>query len=244
MKRCKLSKSRTTQLKAVILYSGGKDSNLALWYATNQGIQVKSLLSVIPETPESWMFHFPNSRWTVLQAEAMEMPVVQIETPNLKEEELSELNSAISRLKHRLEIDSLISGVVESNYQRSRLAGICERNGLKLITPLWKREPIGLIEEMLELDFDIRIVGVSALGLGEEWLGRRLDRKALGELCHLSKKYGIHPAGEGGEYETFVCDSPLFKRRIKITQTTKSWRHDSGIFLIKKAKLTEKYPLT
>ncbi len=239
-----MSGYKTDQPRAVILYSGGKDSNLALWYAVNQGIQVKSLLSVIPETSESWMFHFPNAKWTALQAEAMEIPVVQIETPNLKEEELNELDNSMSLLKRRLGIDSLVSGAVESNYQKSRLSRICKRNGLELITPLWKREPIGLIEEMLELDFDIRVVGVSALGLGEEWLGRKLDRKALEELSCLSRKFGIHPAGEGGEYESFVCDSPLFKRRIEITRTTKSWHHGSGILLVKEARLTEKYPST
>jgi len=233
---------RKTKTRAAILYSGGKDSNLALWHTIKQGIRVKCLLSAIPETPESWMFHFPNVEWTMLQAEAMEMPIVQVKSPSLKERELDELENSIPLLKQRLGIDSLISGAVGSNYQRSRLTDICKRNGLKLITPLWKRDPIELIEEMLKLNFDIRFVRVSALGLEEEWLGRRLDRGALKELCYLSKRYGIHLAGEGGEYETFVCDSPLFKRRIEIVRSTKSWCNDSGILLIKEARLTSKYP--
>lgn len=30
----------------------------------------------------------------------------------------------------------------------------------------------------------------------------------------LSKKYGVHVCGEGGEYETFTLDCPLFKKKI------------------------------
>jgi uncharacterized protein (TIGR00290 family) len=108
------------------------------------------------------------------------------------------------------------------------------------LVDLWKKDSTELISEMLHLNFDIRFVRVSALGLGEEWLGRKLDRKALTELTLLSRKYGFHLAGEGGEYETFVCDSPLFKKRIRITRTTKSWSQDSGTFYIKEAELVEK----
>lgn len=30
----------------------------------------------------------------------------------------------------------------------------------------------------------------------------------------LSEKYGVHVCGEGGEYETFTLDCPLFKKKI------------------------------
>lgn len=222
------------------LYSGGKDSNLALWHATRKKIKIECLLSMIPETAESWMFHFPNAEWTTLQAKAMGIPSVQVTVSSLGESEIKELDTAISGLKRSLNIDSLISGVVESSYQKSRLAQICEREELELLTPLWKRDSTELISDMLNLKFDIRFVRVSALGLGEEWLGRKLDRKALTELTFLSQKYGFHLVGEGGEYETFVCDSPLFKQRIEITRTTKTWSQDSGILFIEKAELVEK----
>ena len=235
-----MSQKNSVQKRAAVLYSGGKDSNLALLQATRIGIKVKCLLSMIPEMEESWMFHFPNAEWTALQAKALEISSVQVKVSSLGERELEELDTAISSLQRSLDINTLISGVVESSYQRSRLTQICERHGLELITPLWKKDSTELISEMLQLNFDIRFVGVSALGLGEEWLGRKLDRKAFTELILLSRKYGFHLAGEGGEYETFVCDSPLFKKRIKITRTTKSWSQDSGILHIKKAELVEK----
>jgi len=186
------------------------------------------------------MFHFPNAEWTALQAEAMEIPIVQVKVSGPREKESEELERSIPVLKAVFRLDSLISGVIASSYQRQRLVDMCKRNSLKLITPVWKKNPMQLIEEMLKAGFDIRFVGVSALGLGEEWLGRRLDRETLKELYRLTSKHGIHLAGEGGEYETFVCESPLFKRRIEITDAAKSWSHDSGIFFIKKARLVER----
>ena len=44
----------------------------------------------------------------------------------------------------------------------------------------------------------------------------------------LSKKYKINPAGEGGEFETFVLDSPLFKRKLSISNSLKHFSRDSG----------------
>ncbi len=32
----------------------------------------------------------------------------------------------------------------------------------------------------------------------------------------MPKKYKIHPAGEGGEFETFVLNCPLFKKSLKV----------------------------
>jgi diphthine-ammonia ligase len=30
----------------------------------------------------------------------------------------------------------------------------------------------------------------------------------------MNEKYGVNVCGEGGEYETFTLDCPLFKKRI------------------------------
>ncbi|MGC8961334.1 MAG: hypothetical protein ACP5K1_02675, partial [Candidatus Bathyarchaeia archaeon] len=63
------------ELRCILLYSGGKDSNLALWYAVHQGWSVNLLVSAIPDSPESYMFHYPNVEWTRLQAEALGYPI-------------------------------------------------------------------------------------------------------------------------------------------------------------------------
>jgi diphthamide synthase (EF-2-diphthine--ammonia ligase) len=56
----------------------------------------------------------------------------------------------------------------------------------------------------------------------------------------LHAKFGVHIGGEGGEFETFVLDGPIFKKRIEIQEAEKFWREDHGAYIIKKARLVKK----
>ena len=58
------------------LYSGGKDSTLAVHKMQEQGKRVELLISMVPENEFSYMFHRPNIKWTSLQAAAMGIPHV------------------------------------------------------------------------------------------------------------------------------------------------------------------------
>jgi uncharacterized protein (TIGR00290 family) len=84
------------------------------------------------------------------------------------------------------------------------------------------------------------VVSVSALGLDQEWLGRVLDDASIDELVALGKKFRFHVGLEGGEGETFVLDSPLFKKRVEVQESTPHWRGDSGYLQISKARLVPK----
>ena len=88
--------------------------------------------------------------------------------------------------------------------------------------------------------FSVLVVSVSALGLGEGWLGRTLDEEAIQELVQLGAKYRFHVAFEGGEGETFVLDCPLFGKRIEVLASTKTWSKDSGYLHIDQARLVDK----
>jgi len=63
-------------------------------------------------------------------------------------------------------------------------------------------------------------VQVAAYGLDESWLGRRYDADALAELVDLREECGVHPLGEGGEFETYVVDGPHMDRRIDMEYDT------------------------
>ncbi|HPA49924.1 MAG TPA: TIGR00289 family protein, partial [Methanofastidiosum sp.] len=52
--------------------------------------------------------------------------------------------------------------------------------------------------------------------------------------------YGVHLAGEGGEYETFVIDAPIFKKKIVIEKSRKKIENLNGIFLIDSVTLHDK----
>lgn len=223
-------------MRVAVLATGGKDSALALYKVLNEDHEVKYLVSMIPLREDSWMFHYPNIRLVDLFAEAAEIQLVKAETLAVKEREVEDLK----RLIEGIDVDAIVSGAIASNYQKSRIEKICEQLRLKCIAPLWHKNPLDILKEILDLKFEVIITGVYAYGFSEEWLGRKIDEASVKALIELNKQYGVSLVGEGGEYETLVLDAPFFKKRIKIVEAEKIWKNQSGYFLITKAKLENK----
>lgn len=226
-------------MKAAVLFSGGKDSTMAIYMAIKGGWNVEYLISMISENPESYMFHTSNIHLTELAAQAMDIPLIRANTQGEKEKELNDLKTVLQDLKDK-GVEAVFSGALASSYQKSRIEKICRDLFLESYTPLWQRDPKEYMEELLDLGFEVILVSVSAEGLDESWLGEKIDAQILENLISLHNKYGIHLAFEGGEAETLVVDCPLFKKRIKIQEIDKIWQGDSGYINIKKAYLKSK----
>jgi len=226
-------------MKAAVLFSGGKDSTMAVYKAMKDGWTVEYLLSMHSENPHSYMFHVPNIHLSQLLSQAMGIPLIQAETPGMKEEELEDLRKALSELKDK-GVEAIFTGAIHSQYQKSRIDQLCQELGLESIAPLWHRDPQEYMEEIIELGFEVVITSVSAEGLDESWLGRVITRELLEELRGLHEKYGLHLAFEGGEAETLVIDGPLFKKKLEILDSEKVWNFDNGHLIIKDAQLVEK----
>lgn len=186
------------------------------------------------------MFHFPNLRWTSLQAEAMGVPQLTAATEGVKEEELGDLRRAIEDAKSRYRLDGVYTGALASVYQKTRVERICSDLGLECVSPLWGADPEGHLRRLVTDGFSVMVVSVSALGLDQGWLGRMLDERSIGELVALGRKYRFHVGLEGGEGETFVLDAPSFSKRIEVRSATKHWSGDSGYLEISEAVLVPK----
>jgi len=218
--------------------SGGKDSTLAVYKAMKKGRHLKYVVSIIPQNSESYMFHFPNAGIARTHAELMGVPAVVRETPGVKEKELKELEDALESVSNK--VGAVSVGAVESVYQKARVEAICKRLGIDMIAPLWHMKPDKIWKDCVDNVFEVMMVGVGCEGLGKEWLGRIIDRKALKELTELSRKYDFHLGGEGGEFETTVLDCPMFSRRIRVKRGEIQWDGTSGMYLIKEIDLVEK----
>ena len=219
-------------MKVAALFSGGKDSSYALFVARHYAWEVTHLVTVFSSSPESYMYHVPAIELTRLAAQSIGVPLVEVVTPPEPEEELIPLRDRLARLG----VDGIVSGALASEYQRRRLDQICQEIGIRSFAPLWHKDPRELLGEMVDEGFEIMIVGCSAEGLDESWLGRVLDGKALEELDRLHRRYGIHVAGEGGEYESMVLHGPHMRQRIRV-EYEKEWRVHSGKIIVKKAWL-------
>lgn len=221
------------------MFSGGKDSTLALAKAKEKS-EVVCLITLISENKESYMFHTVNVGLTTLQAEALDLPIIQRVTEGRKEEELEDLKKAMQEAKITFNIKGIVTGAIQSEYQAGRIRKICAELDLQCLNPLWKKDQKELLEEIVEEGYKAIISGVFAYPLDRSWLGREIDREMIDRLVKLQEKYGISPAGEGGEIETTTLDAPPFRKRIEILESEIKTKGDSGVLVIKKARLIGK----
>jgi ABC transporter with metal-binding/Fe-S-binding domain ATP-binding protein len=230
----------------VSLFSGGKDSSWALHRALESGLDVSRLLTVHP-AGDSYMYHTPATELAALAAESVGIDLVEVSPDDFGADdvddagaqgdaELEPMEAALRAIADETALAGVTAGAVESEFQTSRIRAMCDRLGIDLFAPLWQEDPVELAESMLAAGFEIRIVQVAAYGLDESWLGRRYDADALAELVALRDEYGVHPLGEGGEFETYVVDGPHMDRRIDLTYDA-VWEGDRGHLAIRDARL-------
>lgn len=228
----------------ISLFSGGKDSSWALYRALDSGREVTQLVTVHPPA-DSYLYHVPATDLASLAAESIGIPLMEVvaedvggavESSRRGDEELAPLERALEELVSSGGYEGITAGAVESRFQRDRLQGMADRLGLELYAPLWHGAPIELLEQMVAAGLEIVVIAVAADGLDEDWLGRVVDREAIEALTRLRETHGVHPMGEGGEYETLVTDGPHMGRPIVI-EGQPTWDGTRGELLIETARL-------
>ncbi len=209
-------------IRTGVLFSGGKDSCLALHkYGKDK---VDCLLSVIPEDRDSFMFHKSDLRLLEKQAEMLDLPLILRETKGEKEKELDDLKELIEKSG----ISKLVIGRIKSNYQGERIGKICKELDVELIAPLWGYSAEKLWDELLDCGFKVIITKISCDGIPAELIGKIIDREKFEKLKKLAEKYKFSLDFEGGEAETAVLYMPEFKKDIKISYSLESedkYRH-------------------
>ena len=223
-------------MKLGILFSGGKDSYLALQYASEEN-EISCLLTLESKKEDSWMFHTPAIEWTKLQAEAMGLNHLTKETSGIKEEELGDLKSIIESAVSKHSIEGIVTGALASVYQSTRIQKICNELNLWCFNPLWQMPQNVLLQELISNNIESIITGVAAEPFDASWLGRLIDSNCIDNLLTLESSHKINPAGEGGEIESFVINAPLFTKSISVTKSQKYYSNFSGRLEIQEAFL-------
>lgn len=211
--------------KCAVLFSGGKDSCLAL-HKIWKKFDICYLLSILPRNFDSFMFHKPDFKLLERQAEMLGIDLLVMESKGEKEEELADLKKLLDAVKNKVEI--IVVGGIASSYQGNRVKKICNELGLKFYAPLWDYKGNKIWKELLDEKFKVILTKVSCEGLGKEWLGKIIGKKELSELKKLAEKYKFRIDFEGGEAESAVLKMPEFKKEICIKYNVKSegeYRH-------------------
>ncbi len=193
------------------LFSGGKDSTLAIHRMNDLGIKADLLITMVSDNDFSYMFHKPNIKCTELQAKAIGIKQVFHATKGEKEKELEDLEKTLVENN----VDALITGAVASTYQKERIEKICDKLSIKCHSPLWHIDPMVELNE-LSKNYNVIVTQIAAEGMDESMLGRRIDDDMIARLNEIHRRHGINLLFEGGEAESFVLDAPIFYRRIEV----------------------------
>lgn len=199
-------------MKVCSLFSGGKDSSYALARADERyGVDT---VATVRARDASMMYHVPASEAAKAVAEASEAEHIEVKEGD---DEIEPLHEIVERAQP----DLVTTGAVASEYQSSRIEKVAEEHGIDVFSPLWNTEPTEALREITD-EFEVVVTAVAAEGLGESWLGRRLDGSAVEDLIEVSEKHGVHPMGEGGEYETLAVAGPHMDGRLEL-EYRKEW---------------------
>lgn len=223
------------------LFSGGKDSTYAMYSAMCNGHSVECLISMIPESDESMLFHHPNIWVTELQSHAIGIPRVAAKSlPGDPMHEAGGLADVIYDAKLKYGINGIVHGGIRSIFQSRHFMKACRMHDLEVIAPLWQAGGAAYMRRLINEGFECMITGVSAGGLDQRWLGRVIDADALDDLERLAIKFGFSVDFEGGEAETLVVCCPAFSRRIRILRSDTIWDGVRGRFEIREATLEDR----
>ncbi|MDR0318876.1 MAG: diphthine--ammonia ligase [Nitrososphaerota archaeon] len=211
----------------VVSLSGGKDSVYALYSVLREGLDVKYLMFI----QTGGKAHLENKRMIELISEATGIPAVVV----------GKNSQDVGKALKKLGASMLISGVTTTPEHLDYYREILDPIGVKQYAPLFGKDPIAGLDEMLQLGFKCLIIEVdTALGADKEWLGRIIDQNIISEIKQRVAEKKINPIGEWGEYHTLVVDSPIYKKQINIEKANIEWKNTKGYYLIKKATLQPK----
>lgn len=217
-------------MRVVALVSGGKDSTYNMMQVTAEGHQVIALANLHPKDKDeldSYMYQTVGHQGIEKLAQAMELPLYRritrgnsINTKGsyepTEDDEVEDLYELLRQVKEEQQVQAVAVGAILSDYQRVRVENVCNRLQLISLAYLWRRDQTELLQEMIDSQVCAIIIKVAALGLmPDRHLGKSL-KEMQPYLLKMKEKYGLNVCGEGGEYETFTLDCPLFKSRIVV----------------------------
>ncbi|XP_074886470.1 diphthine--ammonia ligase isoform X2 [Buteo buteo] len=234
-------------MRVVALISGGKDSCYNMMQCVAAGHQIVALANLRPaentgQTDEldSYMYQTVGHHAIDLYADALDLPLYRgfikgtsVNTGRVyttcQEDEVEDLYHLMKLVKDKEGVEGVSVGAILSDYQRVRVEDVCRRLNLQPLAYLWRQKQEILLKEIISSNIQAIIIKVAAFGLDpDKHLGKTLDQMEP-DLLELSEKYGVHVCGEGGEYETFTLDCPLFKKKI-VVDSAKVVVHSADAF--------------
>ena len=193
----------------VASWSGGKDSAMAYYRATQSGMIPKRLLTMFQEDEEISKSHALPLRVIQAQAERLNVPLM-IRGAGWDDYEMKFIDAMdecrLAGITHGVFGDIDLEGHLEW------VQKTCAKSEVIPIHPLWQEPRRSILEELLEVGFEAVIVVINTRMMPREYIGRTFTSELMDELEEL----GIDSCGENGEFHTVVIDGPIFSSRVPV----------------------------
>lgn len=199
---------------ALVSWSTGKDSAWSLHAVrTEKRVEPAGLLTTVTAPYGRVSIHGVREELLRRQAQETGLPLRRVSIPYpcsndvYEEALLGELTRAREEgITHVVFGDLFLEDVRE---YRERLL---ERARLTGVFPLWRRDTRELATEMLAGGLRGVLVCVDSARLPPTFAGRRFDESLLADLPAR-----VDPCGERGEFHTFACAGPMFRKEIAVS---------------------------
>ncbi len=214
--------------QAALLWSGGKDSALALHHVreTHPGVRVVKLMTCLSQAYDRVSMHGVRRRLIEDQADALGLPVEFVVIPHQDDPACPMAHAgpgttfpsndvythAIIAAWQRLKeegIEVVVFGDIFLEDLRAFRDRLLDHVGLRGCYPLWGRDTERLYSDFTDLAFRAVVVCVDLERLTAEHCGRLLTPE-----FRRSLPTGADPCGERGEYHSFAFDGPPFRRPV------------------------------
>jgi uncharacterized protein (TIGR00290 family) len=202
-----------------LMWSGGKDSALALDRARRAGIEVSRLLTVYDSATNRVRFH--ATRVEMLEAQAAAVGIGLRAVPTTWREMDATLRRELASLRKE-GFAGVVLGDIHLADVRAWYEDRVTGAGLEHVEPIWAEPPAILLHEFIASGGRAVITCVDLAKLEEAWLGRVIDERFASEIAAT----GADPCGENGEYHSFAFAGPVFKAPVAWTAGER--RLDSG----------------
>jgi uncharacterized protein (TIGR00290 family) len=195
-----------------LMTSGGKDAVLALDRAQRAGHEVTLLVSLYDGTTSRIRFHGLRKQLLNMQADALGIESLAVPVPPGGYEPV--FNDALRNLRARG-----LTGVIFGNISLPDVRAWYEERvvaaGLEHLEPLWGDPAVEIAWEVVERGFRALVVSVNLAERATSFLGREFDADLVTQMSVIDH---LDPAGERGEYHTFVFDGPDFAHTVGFTR--------------------------